>query len=234
MGEYFLHNVYGVESNINILGLILSLILAFIFGGAMANLYYHIESTVTKGFSVTLALFPPIICVIMLLLSKNSGSGIAAIGAFALLRFKSAPGTAREIMALLISIGCGIACSTGYLLAAICFAIPVYALFYIYNTTNIWESKSSAVLQRSISIEVSQKHQNKEYLESVIKECVNDLMLVETKYDYNKTTEKKMIRYTYDINLNSDEAEGVLIDRLVENKIVFDIKVPEKKRQITL
>ncbi len=72
--------------------------MSFVLGAALANIYYHIDPEVSKGFTTTLALFPPCICVIMLLLSKSAGSGIAAIGAFALLRYKSAPGTAREFL----------------------------------------------------------------------------------------------------------------------------------------
>ena len=71
MIDVFMHNVYGMESNISLGGLAFSLTLSFILGAALANIYYHIDHEVSKGFTTTLALFPPCICVIMLLFSYN-------------------------------------------------------------------------------------------------------------------------------------------------------------------
>ena len=234
MAEIFMHNVYGMESNISLTGLCFSLMLAFILGAGLANLYYHIEPEVTKGFTITLALFPPCICVIMLLLSKNSGSGIAAIGAFTLLRYKSSPGTARELLALLISIGTGIACSTGFLLATIIFTIPVYLFFYLFSSSSIWTTKEPHTLRRKISVEPSQRQESREMLESLIGSYAEKVTLVETKCDYNKITEKKAVRYTYDVTLGSKESEESLIDALVESKILFTFGIPEEKRQVRL
>ncbi len=234
MTEFFMHNVYGMESNISITGLFFSLTLAFILGGALANIYYHLEPEVTKGFSITLALFSPMICVIMLLLSRNSGSGIAAIGAFALLRYKSAPGTAKELLALLISIGIGIACSTGFLLATIILAIPVFLLFFLLSRSEIWNTKEKNSLSRRITVEPSQRMETREMLEGLIGNYVEKYTLVETKYDYNKTTEKKAVRYTYEITLKGKETEGTLIDALIENRILFTLGASEGKRQVRL
>ena len=56
----------------------------------------------------------------------------------------------------------------------------------------------------------------------------------ETKCDYNKITEKKAVRYTYDVTLSSKETEGQFIDTLVERKILFTFGIPEEKRQVRL
>jgi len=229
-----MHNVYGMESNISLGGLAFSLTLSFILGAALANIYYHIDHEVSKGFTTTLALFPPCICVIMLLLSKSAGSGIAAIGAFTLLRYKSAPGTARELLALLISIGTGIASSTGFLLATLVFSIPVYLLFWLFSRSTLWTSKKRTTLRRRISLEPSQRLETREMLEELLGSYADSVTLVETKCDYNKITEKKAVRYTYDVTLSSRETEGQFIDTLVERKILFTFGIPEEKRQVRL
>lgn len=234
MIDIFMHNVYGMESNISLAGLAFSLTLSFILGAALANIYYHIDPEVSKGFTTTLALFPPCICVIMLLLSKSAGSGIAAIGAFALLRYKSAPGTARELLALLISIGTGIASSTGFLLATMIFTIPVYLLFYLFSRSTIWTARKRSTLRRRISLEPSQRLETREMLEELLGAYADSVTLVETKCDYNKVTEKKVVRYTYDVTLSSKETEGIFIDSLVERKILFTFGIPEEKRQVRL
>ena len=234
MIDVFMHNVYGMESNISLGGLAFSLTLSFILGAALANIYYHIDHEVSKGFTTTLALFPPCICVIMLLLSKSAGSGIAAIGAFTLLRYKSAPGTARELLALLISIGTGIASSTGFLLATLVFSIPVYLLFWLFSRSTLWTSRKPATLRRRVSLEPSQRLETREMLEELLSVYADSVTLVETKCDYNKITEKKAVRYTYDVTLSSKETEGQFIDTLVERKILFTFGIPEEKRQVRL
>ena len=86
-----------------ILCLAVSLILGFMMAGA-----YMIGSRYTKSFVITLALLPAIVCVVIMMVNGNIGAGVAVAGAFSLVRFRSAPGSAKEIVTIFLAMGAGL------------------------------------------------------------------------------------------------------------------------------
>lgn len=78
----------------------------------------------TQSFAVTLAILPMVVQVVIMLVNGNIGAGVAVAGAFSLVRFRSAPGTAREIGVLFLGMAIGLATGMGYVgLAALTFVI---------------------------------------------------------------------------------------------------------------
>ena len=76
----------------------------------------------TQSFAVTLAILPVVVQVVLMLVNGNIGAGVAVTGAFSLVRFRSAPGTAREIGVLFLGMAIGLATGMGYVgLAALKF-----------------------------------------------------------------------------------------------------------------
>ena len=97
--------------------------------GVAAVAWYRSEST--KGFLVTLAILPVI--------NGNLGTGVAVAGAFSLVRFRSAPGNAREIGSLFLAMAIGLATGMGYVaLAAIAFVL-VSAVLVLLTTLRVGE-----------------------------------------------------------------------------------------------
>ena len=87
----------------------------------------------TQSFAVALAVLPAVVQVVILLVNGNIGAGVAVAGAFGLVRFRSAPGTAREIGAIFLAMAIGLATGMGYVvLAGIFFA--VIAVFWLLLT----------------------------------------------------------------------------------------------------
>ena len=83
----------------------------------------------TQSFAVTLAILPMVVQVVIMLVNGNIGAGVAVAGAFSLVRFRSAPGTAREIGVLFLGMAIGLATGMGYVgLAALTFVIAAAAL----------------------------------------------------------------------------------------------------------
>ena len=84
-----------------------SLVIGLLLAGA-----FMYRTRYTKSFVLTLALLPAVVCVVIMMVNGNVGAGVAVAGAFSLVRFRSAPGTAREITMLFIAMGTGIVTST--------------------------------------------------------------------------------------------------------------------------
>jgi len=87
------------------------------------------RSRSTQSLAVTLAILPAVVQAVIMLVNDSIGAGIAVAGAFSLVRFRSAPGTAREIAAIFLAMAIGLATGMGYVgLAALLFLILAGAM----------------------------------------------------------------------------------------------------------
>ena len=87
------------------------------------------RSRSTQSLAVTLAILPAVVQAVITLVNGSIGAGIAVAGAFSLVRFRSAPGTAREIAAIFLAMAIGLATGMGYVgLAALLFLILAGAM----------------------------------------------------------------------------------------------------------
>lgn len=97
--------------------------------GLLTALVCMYRQRCSRGFAVTLAILPAVVQMVILLVNGNIGAGVAVAGAFSLVRFRSVPGTAREIRAIFLAMAIGLATGMGYVaLAAIFFVIVAAAL----------------------------------------------------------------------------------------------------------
>lgn len=97
------------------------------FGTALVFL---VRDRHTNAFSQSLALLPGVVTLVIMLVNGNIGAGLAVAGTFALVRFRSAPGSAKEITGLFMSVAIGLACGMGYVGVAVIFFVlmSVYVL----------------------------------------------------------------------------------------------------------
>lgn len=92
---------------------------ALILGVVIAFLY-QTPSTRPGGFAAVLAIMPLLVTSVIMIVNGNLGTSVAVLGAFGLVRFRSAPGSAREIGFIFYAMAVGLATGMGFLsLAAI-------------------------------------------------------------------------------------------------------------------
>ncbi len=96
--------------------------------GVLAATVYMYKNTYTKSFVLTLTLLPAIVQIVIMLVNGNLGTGIAVLGAFSLIRFRSVPGTAREICSIFFAMALGLATGMGYIGYAILFLLIIGAM----------------------------------------------------------------------------------------------------------
>ena len=105
---------------------------ALVIGLILAATYMY-RTRYTKSFVITLAILPSVVCVVIMMVNGNVGAGVAVAGAFSLVRFRSVPGTAKEIGVLFLAMGTGLITGMGYLGYAFLFAIILSAVNILYN-----------------------------------------------------------------------------------------------------
>ena len=91
--------------------------------GVIAALALGRESSATRSFLISLVVLPIIVATVILMVNGSVGTGIAVAGAFSLVRFRSAPGKARDISAIFLVMTAGLACAAGYVAIALLFTI---------------------------------------------------------------------------------------------------------------
>ena len=79
------------------------------------------KSRYSQSFVLTLAMLPAMVQVIIMLVNGNIGAGVAVAGAFGLIRFRSAAGSAREIGMVFLATAVGLATGMGYVALAAAF-----------------------------------------------------------------------------------------------------------------
>ncbi len=101
----------------------------------------------TKRFFIVTALIPFVVASVITFVNGNIGAGVAIGGAFSLIRFRSAPGSADEIAAILASMGAGIAFGMGYIAYGAAILLALAALFIIISFVPLFEHKGMAAEQ---------------------------------------------------------------------------------------
>ncbi len=97
----------------------------------MLALCYMYRTRYSKSFVATLALLPAVVCVVIMMVNGNVGAGVAVAGAFSLVRFRSVPGSAKEIGAIFLAMGAGLIVGMGYLAYAFLFSAVLGALLLL-------------------------------------------------------------------------------------------------------
>lgn len=93
--------------------------------GCFIAFMYTLKNNYSKSYIVTLALLPAIVQVVIMLVNGNIGAGVAVAGAFSLVRFRSAPGTGKEITSIFLAMAVGLATGMGYIGIAAIFAVII-------------------------------------------------------------------------------------------------------------
>lgn len=197
-----------LSSVISVGDFILCLGFSLVLGLVMAFAYMY-RTRYTKSFVVTLALLPSVVCVVIMLVNGNVGTGVAVAGAFSLVRFRSAPGTAKEICTLFLAMGAGLISGMGYLGFAVLFTVVMCAVFVLYNRLD-FGSKKNAATYKTFTITIPEDLDYSSIFDDIFSEYTSayDLSRVKT------TNMGSMFRLTYNVTLRNPAQEKEMIDKL--------------------
>ena len=177
--------------------------------GLILGLCYMYRSRYTKSFIVTLALLPAVVCVVIMMVNGNVGAGVAVAGAFSLVRFRSVPGTAKEITMLFLGMGAGLIAGMGYLGYAVLFAIVLGALVLIYNRMDLGSKKRGAT-HKVLNITIPEDLDYTDVFADIFADYAAECELVRVK----TTNMGSMFRLTYEITLRDPKKEKEMLDKI--------------------
>lgn len=139
------------NTGMTVVQFVIAVVIALVLG-VLSSLVFRFKSKSTASFTLTLTLLPVVIAVVIMLVNGSIGAGVAAAGAFALVRFRSVPGTAREIAAIFTTVVLGLAVGMGYVFIAGVTFVVVAAVVFIITAIQV---KDSAELARGKQLKIS-------------------------------------------------------------------------------
>ncbi len=195
------------STNINVTDFILCLAVSIVLGLFMAKMYAY-KTKCTESFVVTLALLPLAVAMVIIMVNGNIGAGVAVAGAFSLVRFRSVPGTAKEIVAIFTAMCTGLTVGMGYIAFAALFSVIacVFALFL--NITNFGEDRNSA--SRTLQITIPESLNYTDVFDDIFANFTKEAKLLSAK----TTNMGSLFKLSYKIELSDATKEKQFIDEL--------------------
>ena len=175
--------------------------------GLILSLAHALLGRCTRSFIVTLALLPAVVCVVIMMVNGNVGAGVAVAGAFSLVRFRSVPGSAREITMLFLAMGSGLMAGMGYLGFSLVFTVIMTLCVALWNALRL---PDRSALYRTLNITIPEDLNYTDVFEPILKEYATDVELIRVK----TTNMGSLFRLTYNLTLKETGRDKEMIDKL--------------------
>lgn len=179
-------------------GLVLGLILAKV---------YQYKTIYSKSFMMTLVMLPTLIAIVIFLVNGSLGAGVAVMGAFSLIRFRSAPGGAKELLAIFLAMTIGIAVGMGYLIFASVFTIIMSVVMLLLETVNFGQMKHS---MRQVTVVIPESLDYETVFDDIFQKATNYIELANVK----TSDMGSLFKIKYIVQLNGTMTEKELMDVL--------------------
>ncbi len=163
----------------------------------------------TKRFFLVVSLIPFIVGAVITFVNGNIGTGVAIGGAFSLIRFRSAPGSADEIAAILVAMGAGIAFGMGYLAYGVIILLALALLYYLFASLNLFDSKLMQE-ERLLKITVPESLEYTDMFDDIFSRYLKSTERLGVK----TTGMGSMFRLSFLVHLKDPREEKKFIDEL--------------------
>ena len=196
--------------------------------GLLLSLCCTYRSRSSKSFLMTLVLLPAVVCVVIMMVNGNIGAGVAVAGAFGLVRFRSVPGTGKEITMLFLAMGTGLIAGMGYLGYALIFTVIMCLVSVAYVHLSGCLQKN-APRYKTLSITIPEDLDYSCVFDDVFDRYTSARELIRVK----TTNMGSMFRLTYDVTLKAPALEKEMIDQLRCRNGNLEITVSRQESGLT-
>lgn len=181
-------------------------IASIVLGIGVAGVYMY-KNEYNRNFVITLALLPAMVQVVISLVNGNLGTGVAVLGAFSLVRFRSVPGSAREISSIFFAMAIGLATAMGYIIYAFAFLLIIGAMTILLTLIHFGDSRSQ---EKDLRITIPEDLDYTGIFDDLFAAYTRRAELLRVK----TTNMGSLYELRYRILLKDDSTEKQLLDKL--------------------
>ncbi len=194
------------QGNLTVQNALLCALVSLLLGVLIAVIYGY-QGTSSKNFMVTLVMLPVLVQMIIMLVNGNLGTSVAVLGAFSLVRFRSVPGSSKEMAVIFFAMAAGLATGTGYLGFAAVMTVMIGLVFLILERTHFGETKRE---QKDLRITIAGHLDYTEIFDDIFRKYTNNCRLQRVK----TTNLGSMYELEYYITLKDIRQEKEMIDAI--------------------
>ena len=185
---------------------LLCCVFSVVLGAACAGVYMFRHSY-SKNFVVTLALLPLIVQMVITLVNGNLGAGIAVMGVFNLVRFRSIPGSAKDIGSVFLAMAIGLATGMGFIVLAVLFTVIVAVVNVVYVLTPFGKQKEP---EKTLKITIPEDLEYDGVFDGVLARYTDEHELVEVQ----TTNMGSLFLLEYAVHMKAPGMEKRMIDEV--------------------
>ncbi len=201
-----LNSIFDSISSISISSLFICFIVSLVLGIVIA-LVHKVTSKCSKDFLITISLLPILVQSVMMMVNGNLGTSIAIMGAFSLVKFRSIPGTSREILIVFFAMVVGLATGMGQIWFAIVLTIIGATMIIVFNGGSLFNRNSG---EKLLKIFIPENLDYSDVFGDIFDKYTKSISLVKSK----TTNMGSMFELTYLVVLKSDINEKCFIDEI--------------------
>ena len=175
--------------------------------GALIAFTYTRRTRFTQSLVLAVILLPFAVQTVIMLVNGNVGTGVAVAGAFGLVRFRSAPGNAKDISVIFVAMAVGLACGSGYIALSVLFTVIACAVLYLLVFFHIGADRSG---EKELSITIPESLDYTEVFDDIFKEYTIHAELTEVK----TASLGSLYKLHYRVRLANDRNEKGFLDAL--------------------
>ncbi len=176
--------------------------------GAFLAVACSVKTRNSQSFILTMLLLPAVVCVVIMMVNGNIGAGVAVAGAFSLVRFRSAPGTAKDIVTIFMAMGAGLICGMGYIGYAALFSVVLGIVMVVYNILTV----KTALGTRILNITIPEDLNFTEVFDDIFAEYTASCELLSSK----TTNLGSLYKLKYRVRLKTGRDQKAFLDKLRE------------------
>ena len=192
--------------------------------GVFLAVVYAVKSRYTKSFLITLGILPAVVCIVIMMVNGNVGAGVAVAGAFSLVRFRSAAGTAKEIAVIFLAMAAGLVCGMGYLAYAALFTLIIGVIFLALQFIKIPQSKS-VLKQKTLRITIPEDLDYTSIFNDIFDKYTTEYKLTNVK----TSNMGSLFKLTYHLTEKDITKEKEMIDELRVRNGNLEISISEQE-----
>lgn len=209
MDIFFNELLVNTSADLTFIKSLITMVVALVLGGGIAFTYYKTQSEeyYQRSLAITLCMLPIILSVIILFIGSNIARAFSLAGTLSIIRFRSAPGDAKDIGFIFFDIAAGLACGVGLYAYGALFVIVLCVVIILLEKFKTFEKNTT---NKTLKILIPE---NLNY-EGVFDEILNTYTKKHTLTKIKTTDLGSLFELCYNVEMSDGVNEQEFINEL--------------------